>query len=678
MKKTIIVFFLLVLLVKITGGANLTVGFGTEPSDSVSVAPVVIIESNLSNVNNSDYWDGLDTPADINAGDITDDGTYCLTDDWTSIDDYPTACSSGEYVEGLGDSLTCSVVPMDYTNIAMLNETNVFTGDMTVPNLNSLGNITTSEIYDSSLVGWWQFNNNQSLDSSIYGNDGSFEGGANAVEDVLECGGVGYVSLGNNVFDDIASVYTISLWAKVEKYVLSNDFINFEGRIARLQMSLNDYQYSTYDGSTTTTVATTTDEVTNNIGVWKHIVIQYTGTQMKMYIDGILIDDVKTANTPDSSEDRGNNIGANYAATVFFNGSIDEVKIYTRALSVAEIQQEYEEGNKRYLFLNDLKSENITTDYLQVEEESWFKSFIHIFDNVKTYFGSADDVSMEFNESDFVVKAEVGSPNYYLDTGGEIIVTDDLRVKDYSYFENDIFLGGKGGAITALGDWLSITDVYRIDSYQNIIISPQAGYKTVLNYYGGTGGIEFGDGASGINSVMTGSGDWGIGTTSPTHKLNVVGDANITGNMTTNQYYGEMWYHNHTGTTLTFEDTVWNPLYFTNADMLNGFTFTGGFMESSNLTAQVGGRYKADYRLSGSGQNNHIYHSIIMINGIEQEKCGDHKKMAAGGDLIPMGHSCFIDLNVGDTIAVAVRDYGGSGTGDYYSSNINLVRIGDV
>jgi len=35
-------------------------------------------QANL-NVNSSDYWDSLNTPADINAGDITDDGTYILS-----------------------------------------------------------------------------------------------------------------------------------------------------------------------------------------------------------------------------------------------------------------------------------------------------------------------------------------------------------------------------------------------------------------------------------------------------------------------------------------------------------------------------------------------------------------------------------------------------------------------
>lgn len=160
--------------------------------------------------------------------------------------------------------------------------------------------------------------------------------------------------------------------------------------------------------------------------------------------------------------------------------------------------------------------------------------------------------------------------------------------------------------------------------------------------------------------------------------VNMNNNLNVGGNITTNQYRAEMGYHNHTGTTLAFGDTTWEDLFFTNATTLNGFSFTGGFLSSSNLTCNVAGQYLASYRLSGSGQNNHLYFSSILVNGVNQnEFCGDHKKMAAGGDVVPMGNNCFIDLNVGDNITVAVMDHGGSGNGDYYSGNLNLIRIGD-
>ena len=67
-------------------------------------------EGNL-NVNNSDYWDDLNTPADINAGDITDDGTYLTS--------------------------------QDYTNVAMLNESGSFAESMNFVSLIDKGNFTT-------------------------------------------------------------------------------------------------------------------------------------------------------------------------------------------------------------------------------------------------------------------------------------------------------------------------------------------------------------------------------------------------------------------------------------------------------------------------------------------------------------------------------------------------------
>lgn len=46
-------------------------GFGVyiEPSDPPT-------DFSIQNVNSSEYWDNLDTPADINTGDLTDDNTY--------------------------------------------------------------------------------------------------------------------------------------------------------------------------------------------------------------------------------------------------------------------------------------------------------------------------------------------------------------------------------------------------------------------------------------------------------------------------------------------------------------------------------------------------------------------------------------------------------------------------
>jgi len=319
---------------------------------------------------------------------------------------------------------------MDYTNVAMLNETNVFTEDMTVPNLNSLGNITASEIYDNSLVGWWQFNNNQSVDSSIYGNDGVMEGGIQCLEDVCDFDGDDdSITVANSDSINISGDMTLEFWYETSFVTANQDLIikrsgNDEGYFLRVEAD-GDIRLIIEDDATNSFDNTILDTGSND-GSWKHFmwVVDYTNDIGKAYFNNVQV----------GSDLDYTGLG-NYATTNdliisevddSFNGSLACVKIRNRLPTEAEIQSNDCPAVKRYLHLNDLKSENITTDYLQVEEESWFKSFIHIFDNVKTYFGSADDVSMVMNETDMVVKAEVGTPNYYLEGFNEIKIDTNI------------------------------------------------------------------------------------------------------------------------------------------------------------------------------------------------------------------------------------------------------------
>ena len=112
-----------------------------------------------------------------------------------------------------------------------------------------------------------------------------------------------------------------------------------------------------------------------------------------------------------------------------------------------------------------------------------------------------------------------------------------------------------------------------------------------------------------------------------------------------------------------------------NATNLNGFNFTGGFKTNSSLTAGVAGTYQATYMASGSGQNNHVYFTSVFINEVNQDQCENHKKMAAGGDVVTQSGNCIIKLNYNDKVSVRTADIGATGDGEYFSGNINLVRI---
>jgi len=163
-------------------------------------------------------------------------------------------------------------------------------------------------------------------------------------------------------------------------------------------------------------------------------------------------------------------------------------------------------------------------------------------------------------------------------------------------------------------------------------------------------------------------------------KLNppTISGSDLTGNITQDNIYGGMWYHNHTATEFDFTDGVYMQTPMPNATHLNGFGHEeNDILVGSNLTAQVSGVYQATYMASGSGQNNHVYYTSIFVNEVNKYNCENHKKMSAGGDIFTQSGNCFIDIEVGDKISIRTADIGDSGTAYLYSANLNLVRIGN-
>jgi hypothetical protein len=72
-------------------------------------------------------------------------------------------------------------------------------------------------------------------------------------------------------------------------------------------------------------------------GVWTHLAATYDGTRLRLYVNGVLVDeDVAFGNIATSS--RPLRIGHNEIDGGIFDGRIDEVRVYSRALGAAEIQ----------------------------------------------------------------------------------------------------------------------------------------------------------------------------------------------------------------------------------------------------------------------------------------------------------------------------------------------------
>jgi len=163
----------------------------------------------------------------------------------------------------------------------------------------------------------------------------------------------------------------------------------------------------------------------------------------------------------------------------------------------------------------------------------------------------------------------------------------------------------------------------------------------------------------------------------------VTGEVNFTGNVTSNAYYAEIWFHNDTGpgevTVIGTQNLWYNLTGFNTSDTsgqkLNGFSWNNG---TEDLTANVAGLYMVVFDVSaGNAGNNQEMQYSIQVNGAIQDNADAHRKIGTGGDVGHAGDTAFIDLAVGDIVELVVRNNDGTADLESFAGSVNIVRIAD-
>jgi hypothetical protein len=204
---------------------------------------------------------------------------------------------------------------------------------------------------DPNLVGWWRFNGTTD-DLSIYGNHGTIHGNPQWVEGkylkALQFDGVDdYVDCGNDASLNITGpLITLEAWVKPNRtsgydqaIVGKWDWLN-NRRSYALYILSNGQAYFMLSEAGTLILAndSVTSATTIVVGEWWHIVGVSDGTRKRIFINGI----EEASNSAPSnlfSSTEPVHVGSPDGETEFFQGIIDEVRLYNRGLTQEEIRQ---------------------------------------------------------------------------------------------------------------------------------------------------------------------------------------------------------------------------------------------------------------------------------------------------------------------------------------------------
>jgi hypothetical protein len=229
-------------------------------------------------------------------------------------------------------------------------------------NASSQTDSTTS--LNTGLVGWWTFDSknlkSNVADSSGQGNTGYLTG-FGATSTAVTAGKLGQGLKFDGVNDYVTrasptnldhSFITVSAWVKPQRFVANGAIV------ARSTVSGNTGGFQFTPTSATTGAVTFWASISGTWrsspsangflekNKWVHAVVTYDGNYVRTYKNGIL--NVTPSAWPGTIDAAGSpnvvNIGKHNNAAAYFDGIIDDVRVYSRAFSASEVKQLYNQS----------------------------------------------------------------------------------------------------------------------------------------------------------------------------------------------------------------------------------------------------------------------------------------------------------------------------------------------
>jgi hypothetical protein len=339
--------------------------------------------------------------------------------------------------------------------------------------------IDSYSIYDPSLVLAMNFNNNSAIgetatkavDISKYGNNGTINGGAvwsssGRFGSALSFdGSSGYVEVANSA--SIKSINYISAEAFVKTTAQSGMILAIGPYIEGSPYTMSIYMQNgkarwEFDGVSAGSTYQVGNKIIND-GNWHHIAIVYDGSKGYLYVDGVLdVSGNYAAGPLEHASTERFTVGMR-GGGYYFNGSIDEVRIYNRALSADEIKMHYQSEFQKY-------------------NSSQYRFYINVTNLTQgtyTYYAWANDTGGLSGQSEVrtlnvsisgpLVQCPSGIVSYWkMDENGGTTVYDYLGLNNGTFtnkvvwttgkINSGVFLNGQAPGGTGSGPYINIPD----------------------------------------------------------------------------------------------------------------------------------------------------------------------------------------------------------------------------
>jgi prepilin-type N-terminal cleavage/methylation domain-containing protein len=215
-------------------------------------------------------------------------------------------------------------------------------------------------------VGIWEFDEGSgtvATDRSGYRNNGTISGATYATDTpqrmvgsspgkyALRFNGTSdYLDAGNGTSLNSTGTITIEAWVKANQIAWSS-FVskryNSDGAVLNggYGLGMNNGGAPLFQIDNMITAVTSFGSVLS-VDTWYHLVGVADGTKVYLYQNGVIKDKQTYSSYTNSSFNL--TIGRSGGGYEFFNGLIDEVRIYKQALTIGQIRQHYAEGLERH------------------------------------------------------------------------------------------------------------------------------------------------------------------------------------------------------------------------------------------------------------------------------------------------------------------------------------------